>query len=43
LDTLRLPSHHASTVLAALGPTTSFAQWHHRLGHLCGPRLSTLI
>jgi hypothetical protein len=45
LDTLCLPSHHASTarVLAASGPTLSFAQWHHRLGHLCGSRLSTLI
>jgi hypothetical protein len=45
LDTLHLPSYHASTahVLVASGPTTSFAQWHHRLGHLCGTRLSTLI
>jgi hypothetical protein len=45
LDTLRLPSHHITTthVLAASGPTTSFAQWHHCLGHLCGSRLSTLI
>jgi transposase InsO family protein len=42
---LRLPSYHTSTphVLAASGPTTSFAQWHHRLGHLYGSRLSTLI
>jgi hypothetical protein len=33
LDTLCLPSNHASTarVLAASGPTLSFAQWHHRL------------
>jgi hypothetical protein len=23
--------------------TSSFAKWHHRLGHLCGSRLSTLI
>jgi hypothetical protein len=45
LDTLRLPSYHTYTphVLAASGPTTSIAQWHHRLGHLCGSRLSTLI
>jgi hypothetical protein len=45
LNTLRLPSYHTSTphVLAASGPTTSFAQWHPRLGHLCGSRLSTLI
>jgi hypothetical protein len=37
LDTLPLPSYHTSTphVLAASGSTTSFAQWHHRLGHLC--------
>jgi hypothetical protein len=45
LDTLCLPSNHTTTshVLAASGPTTSFARWHHRLGHLCGSRLSTLI
>jgi hypothetical protein len=45
LDTLRLPSYHTSPphVLAASGSTTTFAQWHHRLGHLCGSRLSTLI
>jgi hypothetical protein len=45
LDTLRLPSYHTSPahVLVASGPTTSFAQWHHRLGYLCGSRLSTLI
>jgi hypothetical protein len=45
LDTLCLPLYHTTTphVLAASGPTTSFAQWHHRLGHLCGSRLSTLI
>ncbi|WVZ81454.1 hypothetical protein U9M48_028829 [Paspalum notatum var. saurae] len=30
------------SALAALS-TSSFAQWHHRLGHLCGSRLSTLI
>jgi transposase InsO family protein len=45
LDTFRLPSSPTTTphVLAASGPTTSFAQWHHRLGHLCGSHLSTLI
>ncbi|XP_020400454.1 uncharacterized isoform X4 [Zea mays] len=45
LDTLRLLSSPTTTphVLAASGPKTSFAQWHHRLGHLCGSRLSTLI
>jgi hypothetical protein len=42
---LRLPSSPTTTphVLAASGPTTSFAQWHSRMGHLCGSRLSTLI
>ena len=46
LDTLHLPS---STVapppvsFAASVSTASFAQWHHRLGHLCGSRLSTLV
>ena len=24
-------------------PTSSFAKWHHRLGHLCGSCLSTLV
>jgi hypothetical protein len=45
LDTLHLPSYHTSTphVLAASGPTISFDQWHHRLGHVCGSRMSTLI
>jgi hypothetical protein len=28
---------------AASVHVASFAQWHHRLGHLCGSRLSTLI
>ena len=23
--------------------SSSFAQWHHRLGHLCGSRLSALV
>jgi transposase InsO family protein len=26
-----------------LPSTSSFAKWHHRLGHLCGSRLSNLI
>ena len=46
LDTLRLPSSTASTARVssvALSSTSSFAKWHHRLGHLCGSRLSTLI
>jgi hypothetical protein len=34
------PAHVLSATLASVA---SFAQWHHRLGHLCGSRLSTLI
>jgi len=50
LDWLRLPSSAsllpspgspAST--SAASPTTSFAQWHRRLGHLSGARLSSLV
>jgi hypothetical protein len=46
LDNLRFPSSTTSSShvpSAALASAVSFAQWHHRLGHLCGPRLSTLI
>uniref|UniRef100_A0A0A9EZ55 GAG-pre-integrase domain-containing protein n=1 Tax=Arundo donax TaxID=35708 RepID=A0A0A9EZ55_ARUDO len=46
LDTLRLPSSAASTACvssAASSSTSSFAKLHHRLGHLCGSRLSALI
>ena len=46
LDTLRLPhiSAHVSSAASSLSPSTSsFAKWHHRLGHLCGSRLSNLI
>jgi hypothetical protein len=46
LDSLRLPSlatSPAHVLLATLASVASFAQWHHRLGHLCGSRLSTLI
>jgi len=46
LDWLRLPfaafASFDGSALAA-SSTSSFAQWHHRLGHLCGSRLSTLI
>jgi hypothetical protein len=46
LDWLRLPSA-ASTSLAGFAAssssTSSFAQWHHHLGHLCGSWLSTLV
>ncbi|WVZ52520.1 hypothetical protein U9M48_003568 [Paspalum notatum var. saurae] len=46
LDWLRLPS--AASISSdgsalATSSTSSFDQWHHRLGHLCGSRLSTLI
>jgi hypothetical protein len=40
LDLLHLPSAMpASTVSSAYAAssTSSFAQWHHRLGHLSGP------
>ena len=46
LDSLRLPSlatSPAHVLSATLASVASFAQWHHRLGHLCGSRLSTLI
>jgi hypothetical protein len=46
LDTLRLPPPTTSTtnvLFVASISSVSFAQWHHRLGHLCGSRLSTLI
>jgi hypothetical protein len=46
LDTLRLPSSTTSpthVLSTASVSTPSFTQWHHRLGHLCGSRLSTLI
>ena len=41
LDTLRLPSPTTSTTRVssvASSSTSSFAKWHHRLGHLCGSR-----
>jgi histone deacetylase 1/2 len=46
LDWLYVPSAATSlasspTVVASV--TGSFQQWHHRLGHLCGSRLSSLI
>jgi hypothetical protein len=46
LDYLHLPSaafaNPVSSACAA-SSTSSFAQWHHRLGHLSGPRLSALL
>ena len=43
LDTLHLPQSSAHVSSTASSSTSSFAKWHHRLGHLCGTRLSTLI
>src|SRR5438105_4543779 len=53
LDWLHLPSASASSRCqsrstadaTAFATTTavSFAQWHHRLGHMCGSRLSSLV
>jgi hypothetical protein len=42
LDSLHLPSARITHVSSA-AYTVSFAQWHHRLGHLCGSRLSSLV
>jgi hypothetical protein len=45
LDWFHLPS--AATVASLSSPvaasTSSFHQWHHRLGHLCGSHLSPLV
>ena len=46
LDGLRLASAASASLVgsaASTSSTSSFAQWHHRLGHLCGSRLSTLV
>ena len=49
LDKLHLPSASTSSVFPSAASTSrstsllSFAQWHHRLGHLCGSRLSSLV
>jgi hypothetical protein len=51
LDWLHLPlasTSCQSTPTADATPfvvsaSTSFAQWHHRLGHICGSRLSSLV
>jgi hypothetical protein len=46
LDWLCLPSAASASQsgsACAASSTSSFAQWHHHLGHLCGSRLSTLI
>ena len=46
LDWLRVPSAAtslASSLAIVASVTGSFQQWHHRLGHLCGSRLSSLV
>ena len=45
LDWLHLPSTATAASLSASVAlsTSSFQQWHHRLGHLCGSRLSSLV
>ena len=46
LDWLRVPSaaiSSASSPLVVASVTDSFQQWHHRLGHLCDSRLSSLV
>ena len=43
LDTLHLPSSAARMSSVASSSPSSFTKWHHRLGHLCGSHLSTLI
>jgi hypothetical protein len=46
LDWLRLSSTAPASLVSsayAASSTSSFAQWHQRLGHLCGSHLSTLL
>jgi hypothetical protein len=46
LDWLCVPSaasSSASSPAVAASVTGSFQQWHHRLGHICGSRLSSLV
>jgi transposase InsO family protein len=46
LNWLRLPSTAPASLVnsAYAAPSmSSFAQWHHRLGHLCGSRLLALL
>jgi hypothetical protein len=45
-DTLRIPPSTTSStrvLSTTLVHVVSFARWHHRLSHLCGSHLSTLI
>ena len=46
MDWLHVPSAArsiASSSALVASATGSFQQWHHRLGHLCGSRLSSLV
>jgi hypothetical protein len=46
LDWLHLPSAASASPVSsacAASSTSSFAQWHHRLGHLSGLQLSALL
>jgi hypothetical protein len=46
IDWLHLPSTVPAGLVSsayAASSTSSFAQWHHRLGHLCGSWLSALL
>jgi hypothetical protein len=46
LDLLHLPSDAPASLVSsasAASSTSSFAQWHHRLGNPCGSRLSALL
>uniref|UniRef100_A0ACD5WRS3 Uncharacterized protein n=1 Tax=Avena sativa TaxID=4498 RepID=A0ACD5WRS3_AVESA len=43
LDWLRVPSTSTSSHALAASASASFQQWNHRLGHLCGSRLSSLV
>jgi hypothetical protein len=43
LDTLHLPLSTARVASVSSFSPSSFTKWYHRLGHLCGSHLSTLI
>ena len=46
VDWLCVPSAattSASSHALAASSSASFQQWHHRLGHICGSRLSSLV
>ena len=44
LDRLHLPSSSSSLAATTFClPSVGFTQWHHRLGHLSGSRLASLI